>query len=75
MLAEQPHAMALLEDYHENIILLAEAGYNAYGTKADWKTYDYKPMPTWAELGLAVQSRWCEAVNAVLAGYREGVLC
>lgn len=56
----------LLVEYGVDVVAMARAGYNAYGRKAEWKTYDFKMMPTWANLGLTIQQRWCEAVNAIV---------
>ncbi len=64
-----------LDGFHPNTIVLAEIGYNAYGEKAGWKTYDFKPMPTWEKLGVIVQERWCAATDAITDAYLEGETC
>lgn len=46
-------------------VQLAARGYNAYGAKAGWTTYDGKPMPTWDKLGEVVQGRWIEATREI----------
>lgn len=49
----------------EFFIPYAESAFNAYGEKANWKTWDDKPMPQWNEVGEEVQSRWLAAVKDV----------
>lgn len=44
----------------------AQIGYEAYGLKADWKTWDGKPMPTWTDLGDVVRDRWQAAAEAII---------
>lgn len=43
----------------------AEIAFNAYGEKAEWKTWDGKPMPQWDAVGEVVQQRWVAAVKAI----------
>lgn len=43
----------------------AESAFNAYGDKAEWKTWDNKPMPRWDAVGDVVQARWIAAVKDV----------
>jgi hypothetical protein len=44
----------------------AKLAFNAYGDKANWKTWNNLPMPQWNEVGEEVQSRWIAAVKAVI---------
>lgn len=44
---------------------VGELAYDAYRNKAGGLTYDGKPMPLWADLGDAVQSRWNAAGHIV----------
>ncbi len=47
-------------------VTLAQIGYEAYGFKAEWKTWDGKAMPTWADLGDVVRGRWQAAASAII---------
>lgn len=43
----------------------AQEAFNAYGDKANWKTWDGKPMPHWDAVGDDVQGRWVAAIKRV----------
>ena len=47
-----------------------QIGYDAYGSAAQWRTFDGRPMPTWADLGTSdtgreTQRRWEVAADAI----------
>jgi hypothetical protein len=46
-------------------VYLARKAYNAYGDKANWKTFDGRLMPKWEHLTVAVQENWKAAAMAV----------
>lgn len=50
----------------ENVLKLAKIAFDAYGEKAEWKTWDKRDMPQWNEVGEAIQERWVAAIRAVL---------
>jgi hypothetical protein len=58
-----------LTDKSMNTTELAHAMYDAYGLKADWKTWDGKQMSDWEGIGETVRGRW-EA-----AAYKAQELC
>lgn len=39
--------------------------YEAYATTTGGRTYDGRPMPTWADLGEPIQCAWNAAAQAV----------
>lgn len=45
---------------------VAEVAFNAYGDKANWKTFDGREMPKWGAVGDDVQQRWVAAIEAVV---------
>jgi len=64
-------------------LVLGQTGYEAYGSAANWKTFDGRPMPKWIELGASevgreTQRRWEAAAVAIAAAlaaaYLEGVM-
>ena len=46
---------------------LAESAYHAYCKQAGGKTFDGKPLPTYAELGPERQACWVAAAKQVAA--------
>ena len=44
---------------------LGRYAYERYAANRHWKTWDDKPMPTWAEVGEGVQNGWIAAAVAV----------
>jgi len=53
-----------------------QIGYEAYGDSClptPWRTWDNKPMPTWAELTPEIQRRWECAAVAIQNTNRECV--
>ena len=44
---------------------LGQIAFEAYKEAKDNVTYDSKPIPTWSELGVDVQSAWEKAAYAV----------
>ena len=44
---------------------LAEAGFNGYGDRASWRTWDGKRMQYWSEVGREVQERWIAAAAVI----------
>lgn len=44
---------------------LAKLAYDAYGEATDHKNYQGLPMPTWDDLGDAIQGAWIAAAQAV----------
>ena len=48
---------------------LAREGYEAYSKEAGGKTFDGKPLPTYAELGEERQACWVAATKQIVAAY------
>jgi hypothetical protein len=48
-----------------NLIELAEAGYDAYFASREGKTYDGKPMPTFKELPYGICLAWQACAKAI----------
>lgn len=67
---DNPGSAMIVGEYGRGTVRHAFAGYEAYGNKARWKTWDNKPMPHWVELGVDVQRRWCEATLAIIGSER-----
>ncbi len=44
---------------------LGRIAYEAYAANRMWKTWDDRPIPTWAEVGEGVQGGWIAAAMAV----------
>lgn len=44
---------------------LGRIAYEAYAANRMWKTWDDRPIPTWAEVGEGVQGGWVAAAQAV----------
>ncbi|MDA0244685.1 MAG: hypothetical protein OT477_14800 [Chloroflexi bacterium] len=52
----------------EDFPKLGQIAYEAYGDFRDWKAWDGKPMPTWAEVNEGIKAAW--AVSAHVGGAR-----
>lgn len=73
--------MYLLDEYFEqvektqpkNLTVLAQIGYEAYGTEAEWKTYSGEPMPKWDELPAHIRQKWEAAVKAVVSHQKGSI--
>lgn len=48
-----------------------ETAYKAYRVQRQGLTHDGRPMPSWEELGPAIQAGWQDAAKAVIL-HREG---
>lgn len=48
---------------------LAESAYAAYCKQAGGKTFDGKPLPTYAELGAERQACWVAAAKQIVSEY------
>lgn len=55
----------------ERLESLAKAGYGAYGTLAEWKNFEGKPMPQWGELRPDIRDKWVAATRAILDEYER----
>lgn len=67
---DDPGSAMAVSEYGRGTVRHAIAGYDAYGSEARWKTWDNKPMPSWVELGIKVQRRWCAATVAIIGSER-----
>lgn len=45
--------------------MLARIAYAAYGQTTNYKNYQGNPMPNWDDLGVAIQTAWVAAAEAV----------
>ncbi len=52
------------EEYDQSVEL-AKLAYNAYGDAVDFKNYQGLPMPSWDDLGDAIQGAWVAAAERV----------
>jgi hypothetical protein len=46
---------------------LGQIGYEAYGDHAEWKSFDGRPMPKWAEVRPDIVEKWEVAAAAIAA--------
>jgi len=47
---------------------LGQLAYEGYGKHRNWKTFDERPMPTWAELRPDIQEAWQVAADCAVSG-------
>lgn len=58
----------------ETEIDLGQVGYEAYGERAGWKTFDGQDMPHWANARDDIKDRWRAAAEAVAESVAEAIV-